>query len=212
MAPWYERVSSRVVSDRSFLRFGGLAGILLAITSWAAVASYYTVAAGGADSVGVQIFQLLYALIAFWSLFGIVAVYWVTRPFGEAWSFFATLVGVGASLGTIASSLYGAAVLRELVARPELRSPVTAPTDPLNVMTYALTGLWFLVANLLLRKAGYPRLLVVLGFVAVADLFIGFFGALSGRSDLVTDAGIVAGAVGGPLYWLWLGVLLRRRA
>ena len=211
MPPWYERVSSGVVSDRSFLRFGGLAGILLAITSWAAVVSYYSVAAGGADAIGVQIFQLLYALIAFWALFGIVTVYWVTRPYGEAWSFFATLVGVGASLGTIASSLYGAAVLRELIARPELRSPVSAPTDPLNVMTYALTGLWFLIANLLLRKAGYPRLLVALGFIAFADLLVGFFGALSGQAKLVTYAGIVAGAVGGPLYWLWLGLLIRRR-
>ncbi|MDQ2951997.1 MAG: hypothetical protein M3R54_07010, partial [Chloroflexota bacterium] len=193
------------MSDRSFLRFGGLAGILLALTSWAAVASYYSVAARGADAIGVQVFQLLYALVAFWSLFGIVAVYWVTRPFGEAWSFFATLVGIGAALCTITSSLYGAAVLRELIVRSELRSPVTAPTDPLNVMSYALTGLWFLIANLLLRKAGYPRLLVALGFVAVADLLVGFFGALSGQASLVTYAGIVAGAVGGPLYWIWLG-------
>ena len=29
------------MSDRSFLRFGGLAGVLLAITSWAAVVAYY---------------------------------------------------------------------------------------------------------------------------------------------------------------------------
>ncbi len=200
------------MSDRSFVRFGGLAGILLALTSWAAVVSYYSVAAGGADAIGVQVFQLLYALVAFWSLFGIVAVYWVTRPFGEAWSFFATLVGIGAALSTITSSLYGAAMVRELIVRPELRSPVTAPTDPLNVMTYALTDLWFLIANLLLRRAGYPRLLVMLGFVAVADLLVGFFGALSGQTNLVTYAGIVAGAVGGPLYWLWLGILIRRRA
>lgn len=200
------------MSDRSFVRFGGLAGILLALTSWAAVVSYYSVAAGGADAIGVQVFQLLYALVAFWSLFGIVAVYWLTRPFGEAWSFFATLVGIGAALSTMTSSLYGAAVVRELIVRPELRPPVTAPTDPLNVMTYALTGLWFLIANLLLRRAGYPRPLVMLGFVAVADLLVGFFGALSGQTKLVTYAGIIAGSVGGPLYWLWLGILIRRRA
>lgn len=200
------------MNDRSFVRFGGLAGILLAITSWAAVAAYYTLAKGGQDVVGLQVFQLLYALIAFWALFGIVAVHWVVRQQGEAWSFFATLVGVGASLGTIASSLYGAAVIREVVVHPELRTPLATPTDPLNVMTFALTGLWFLIANLLLWRARFPRLLVLLGFVAVADLFAGFVAALSGRSDLVTDAGVIAGAVGGPLYWLWLGVRLRRSA
>ena len=153
---------------------------------------------------------MLYGLIAFWALFGIVAVYWVVRSHGEAWSFFATLVGVGASLGTITSSFYGAAVIREVAVRPTLMTPTAAPTDPLSVMTFALTGLWFLIAHLLLWKAAYPRLLVALGFVAVADLFVGFFAALSGNAAMLTYAGIIAGAVGGPLYWLWLGVLLRR--
>ncbi len=199
------------MSDRSFVRFGGLAGILLALTSWSAVAAYYTVAKSGQDAIGLQVFQLLYGLIAFWALLGIVAVYWVIRQYGEAWSFFATLVGVGASLGTITSSLYGAAVIREVITRPNLQTPAATATDPLNVMTFALTGLWFLIANLLLWRARYPRLLVLLGFVAVADLFAGFVGSLAGDTSLVTYAGIVAGAVGGPLYWLWLGILLRRR-
>ena len=212
MARWYGRVSSAVVSDRSFVRFGGLAGILLAITSWAAVVSYYTVAKAGADAIGLQVFQLLYGLIAFWALFGIVAVYWVVRSQGEAWSFFATLVGVGASLGTITSSFYGAAVIREVAAKPDLVTPTASPGDPLSVMTFALTGLWFLIANLLLLKAAYPRPLVFLGFVAVADLFVGFFAALSGNAAVLTYAGIIAGAVGGPPYWLWLGILLRRRS
>ncbi len=199
------------MSDRSFVRFGGLAGVLLAITSWAAVAAYYFIARGGEDIVGLQVFQLLYALIAFWALFGIVAVYWVVRQYGEAWSLFATLVGVGASLATITSQLYGVALIRELITRPDLAAPNVTSSDPLNVMSFALTGLWFLIANLLLSRAGYPRLLVILGFVAVADLVVGFVAALSGDARLVNYAGIVAGAVGGPLYWLWLGILLRRR-
>ncbi len=192
------------------MRFGGLAGILLAITSWAAVISYYTVAKAGADAIGLQVFQLLYGLIAFWALLGIVAVYWVVRAYGEAWSFFATLVGFGASLGTITSSFYHAAVIREVAAKPALVTPTASPADPLSVMTFALTGLWFLIANVLLWKSAYPRLLVFLGFVAVADLFVGFFAALSGNAAVLTYAGIIAGAVGGPLYWLWLGILLRR--
>jgi len=69
-----------------------------------------------------------------------------------------------------------------------------------------------LVANILLFRAGFPRLLIALGFVAVADLFVGFIASLGEQAQLATYAGIIAGAVGGPLYWLWLGVLLRRRA
>ncbi len=203
------------MSDRSFVRFGGLAGILLAITSWAAVAAYYTVAKGGQDVVGVQVFQFLYALIAFWALFGIVAVYWIIRTQGEAWAFFATLVGVVASVGTMTASLYQIALTRAIIGLPvdfAAHLPSVSGTDPLNISTFGLTGLWFLIANILLWRAAMPRLLVLLGFVAVADLIAGFFGALSGLDGLVTLAGVVAGGVGGPLYWLWLGIHIRRMA
>ena len=198
------------------MRFGGLAGILLAITSWSAVVAYYTVAKAGQDVVGLQVFQFLYALIALWALFGIVAVYWVIRAQGEAWSLFATLVGLLGAFGTMAAALYQIALIRAFLAQPV--TPTAAPplavaaTDPLNLATFALTGLWFLIANVLLWRAGFPRLLVALGFVAVADLFAGFFGSLSGLDGLVTLAGQVAGGLGGPLYWLWLGLRLRRMA
>jgi len=201
------------VGDRSFVRFGGLAGILLAITSWAAVIEYFTVAQQGQDLVGLETFRLLYALIALWALFGIVAVHWTVRAQGEAWSFFGTLVGMIASAGTISSSLYSVAATRSALLANATSVNVTSPTDPLNVMTFALTGLWFLVANLLLwRTPRIPRLLVLLGFVAVADLFAGFLGSLAANDFITTYAAIIAGAVGGPLYWLWLGLNLRRIA
>jgi hypothetical protein len=199
------------VSDRSFVRFGGLAGILIALTSWLAVVTYYTTANGGTDVVGVQIFHFLYALTAFWALFGIVAVYWVTRPEGEAWAFFAVVVGLIASADTINASLYQLAGVRAAVLDPSI-AVFASPTNPLSVMTFGLTGLWFLIANLLLWRMRVPRLLVLLGFVAVGDLFAGFLGALSAQDSLVTLAAVVAGAVGGPLYWLWLGITLRRMA
>src|SRR5258707_6554239 len=95
-AEWYERRHRivLVVDDRSFVRFGGLAAILLALTSWAAVLTYATLAQPGPDAqlteltnlfLGRQIFQFLYALVAFWALFAIVAVYYRVRSVGEAW-------------------------------------------------------------------------------------------------------------------------------
>src|SRR6266511_3064759 len=97
-AEWYERRHRivLVVDDRSFVRFGGLAAILLALTSWAAVLAFATLVQPGDSAVGLQIFQFLYALVAFWALFAIVAVYYRVRPVGEAWAFFATLIGVAA--------------------------------------------------------------------------------------------------------------------
>jgi len=217
-AEWYERRHRivLVVDDRSFVRFGGLAAVLLALTSWAAVLTYATLAQPAADAqlnelttlfLGRQIFQFLYALIAFWALFAIVAVYYRMRAVGEAWAFFATLIGVAASVATMVAAMYELANLR---LNPPLAG--VSPANPLGVMSFGLTGLWFLIANLQLWRTATPRVLVLLGFVAAVDLFAGFVGGLSGNGGLVYLASVIAGAIGGPIYWLWLGRLLRRDA
>lgn len=194
-----------LVDDRSFVRFGGLAAILLALTSWADVLEYAAFVQPGATVLGLQLFQFLYAVIAFWALFAIVAVYYRMRSMGEAWAFFATLIGVAASVGTMAAAMYEVANLRQ--AAPLVGA---SPTNPLGVMSFGLTGLWFLIANLLLWRTTAPRALVLLGFVAAADLFAGFVAGLSGNGGGVYLTSLIAGAVGGPIYWLWLGRRLRR--
>jgi hypothetical protein len=189
------------MSDRSFIRAGGFAGVLLALTSWAAVAAFYA-------NLGAETFQLLYALIAFWALIGIAAVREVLRPAGQAWSRYATLVGSISAVGTIAGALYEVARIR---AGMDLTVP--NPANPLGVMTFGLTAVWFVVAaTLLLRTRGIPQLLALLGYVAFADLTVGFLATLLGATQIATYAAIVAGAVGGPIFWLWLGVVLLRSA
>jgi hypothetical protein len=200
------------MSDRSFVRAGGYAGILLAVTSWAAVVAFVA-------GLGAEAFQLLYALIAFWALIGIAAVREVIRPAGQAWSRYATLVGSIGAVGTIAGALYD-------VARIRTGMDVTTPNpvNPLGLMTFALTGVWFVVAaTLLWRTRGIPRLLALLGYIAFADLALGFIGSLLAATvpialfgvsptPIATLAALVAGAVGGPIFWLWLGIVLLRSA
>ncbi|HEY3126126.1 MAG TPA: hypothetical protein VGK07_03620 [Candidatus Limnocylindria bacterium] len=195
------------MDDRSFARFGGLAAILLALTSWAAVLAYAALVQPGDSAVGLQIFQFLYALTAFWAVFAIVAVYYRMRSVGEAWAFFATIVGVTASVSTMVAAMYQVANLRQ---NPPLAG--VSPTNPLGIMSFGLTGLWFLVANLLLWRTKTPRVLVALGFVAAADLLAGFVAGLSENGGVVFFSSLIAGAIGGPIYWLWLGRLLRRDA
>lgn len=192
------------MSDRSFVRAGGYAGILLAISAWLAVVVYYTV---GPSSGGLALFEGLYALIAFWSLVGVAAAYYRTRDSGQAWAAFGTLVGVIAAIGSIVASVYEVA---RLLGGEKALSTIN-PANPLGIMTFGLTGIWFAVtAALMLRMAWVPRLLAVLGFVAFADLEVGFIASVAGIASLSTLAALIAGAVGGPIFWLWLGVLLLR--
>jgi hypothetical protein len=80
----------------------------------------------------------------------------------------------------------------------------------LGVLNFGLTPIWFLVTALLMLPTDLPRLLGYLGLVACADLMFGFVTSVAGIPALSTVAALIAGAVGGPIFWLWLGVLLRR--
>ncbi|HKY50783.1 MAG TPA: hypothetical protein VJP45_05955 [Candidatus Limnocylindria bacterium] len=202
------------MDDRSFIRFGGLAAVLLALTSWGAVLAYATLGQSDPDPqltelgrlrLGMQVFQFLYGLAAFWALFAIVAVYYRAREVGEAWAFFATLIGVAAAVGTMAAAVYEVANLR---ATPAGVSPSAA--NPLGLMSFGLTGLWFLIANLLLWRSKMPRVMALLGLVTAVALLWGFVAALSLNGGVVYLVTVFAGAIGGPIYWLWLGRQLRR--
>jgi hypothetical protein len=193
------------MDDRSFIRFGGLAAILLALTSWAAVLAFAALVQPGDSGLGLQIFQFLFALVAFWALVAIVAVYYRVRVVGEAWAFFAMLVGVAASVGTMVAAMYVVASLRQ-----NFSAAGVSPTNPLSVMSFGLSGVWFLIANRLLWRTTTPRILVLLGFVTAGDLLLGFVAALSENGGLVYLTSLFAGAIGGPIYWLWLGRQLRR--
>jgi hypothetical protein len=223
------------LSERSFIRLGGLAGILLAFGSLTAVAIYYTLvpaaqhmpitdangylASLAQDPTGTLLFQGGYAFIAFCALVGIIATYFRVRQLGEAWALFATLIGAIAAAATVLSSVYQFANLQYLAAHPALGQQAAAtfdapsPVNPLGVMGFALTAIWFLVIGLFfLRGVNQPRLLGVLALVAFADLIVGFVASVVGISSLMLGAALIAGAVGGPLFWLWQGLRLWRAA
>lgn len=219
------------ISNQSFSRMGGLAGILLAFTSWGSILLYFALVPEaqqlpikdfdayllslGFDPRGTLIFDLLYGLLGFWALIGVIASYYRVRAAGEAWAFFATLVGILAAVGTMANGLYQVALLRFL-GTFDAKNPTILvdllqtqpPTNPYGLVTFALTGLWFLVIAIVMLRANLPRLLVVLGWVLAAVFFFGFIATLA--EDKVTPVYVmaIAGGVGGPIFWLWYGILL----
>ena len=223
--------SAPPLTDASFVRFGGLAGILLAVTSLVTVAIYYiavpaaqhlpltdasTVLASLAkQSTGSQFFSGCYALIAFWALIGIVAVYYRVREAGQAWALFATIVGAIAAVGTIGANIYQIAQIKYLVtlyatnkslAIDSFGSP--SPVNPLGLMSFALTAVWFVILATLMLRTNLPRLLAYLGYIAFADLTFGFIVTVAGSVQLAIVAALIAGVVGGPAFWVWFGALL----
>jgi hypothetical protein len=141
------------------------------------------------------------------------------RALGEAWAFFATLVGAIAAVGTVLSSVYQFATLQYPAAHPALGEQAAptfdapSPVNPLGLMGFALTAIWFLVIGLFfLHGANQPRLLGVLAVIAFADLIVGFVASVAGIAPVTLGAALIAGAVGGPIFWLWQGLRLWRDA
>jgi hypothetical protein len=63
--------------------------------------------------------------------------------------------------------------------------------NPLGLMGFGLTAIWFLVIGLFfLRGVNQPRLLGVLALVAFADLAVGFAAALAGNQTIMLGAAL----------------------
>lgn len=220
------------MTNRSFIRFGGVAGILLAATSWLAFIAYWILVPTAQklpvgdvnvylgslaqDPFGTLVYNTLSALIAFWAVIGIIAMYFRLREI-EAWAFFSALIGVVAAIGTLVSSLYLVAQLRYAAALLPFSEELAinaynnaSPINPYGIMTFGLTAVWFLVTALLMLRQEFPRPLAYLGIVSFADLSMGFFASFAVMRDLATYASFFASAVCAPLFWLWLGILLSR--
>jgi hypothetical protein len=220
-------------NNQSFVRFGGLAGILLAITSWTTVAVFYVFVPPAQrppvsdisaflesltqTSGGIQLYNFLYALIAVWAFIGIAAMYYKVREVNPAWAVFATGLGLIASFMTVLNGLQQVAEYRFLATLYSSAKDVAvalygvpAPLNPLNATTMGLTAPWFLIMSILMLRTNLPKLLAYLGFVAFADLVVGFVASILDIQLVTIAAAVIAGAVGGPVFWLWLGVLLRR--
>lgn len=190
--------------------------MFLAVTSWLALGAYHLLARGGRDEVGMEMFDVLSALVAVWSLFAIVAVHWTHRRLGEAWSFFAMLVGLAAAFSTMTAALYPIAFTRAVLARPlDAARPLplsVAATDPLGVMSLGATGLYFLVVGLLLWRCGSPRRLALLALLSATALLLGLFDVLGAQRSTAMAATLLADAVFGPVFWIWMGLRIRRAA
>jgi len=224
------------MNERAFLRLGGIFGILIAVDSLLAVLVYFTMVPAaqrmipfqGADAFlaslaqdrgGFQIYSLLYALIPVLTLLPVTAVYFRLRNVGETWSLFALLIGM---IGGFFWMVFGFQQLEQMrylaalypVNQELARITFSAPMilNPFNGVTGGFISVWFLLTGLMLLKTDANRLLALVAFIAFADLLFGFAAAVAGFSVVANYTAVIAGLIGGPLFWILMGLELRRYA
>jgi hypothetical protein len=84
--------------------------------------------------------------------------------------------------------------------------------NPFNGIAGGFISIWFLLTGLLLMKTDANKLLVIVAFIAFADLLVGFLAPLAGFPEVARYTAGIAGAIGGPAFWILAGLDLLKHA
>ena len=84
-----------------------------------------------------------------------------------------------------------------------------SPTDPRGFATFALAGVWLIVAGrALAARTDLRRLYAQLAITAGIDLVLLFIATVVGSTPLILVFGGLASVVLGPIFWAMTGRLL----
>jgi hypothetical protein len=190
------------MKSASFERFAGLLAILAGISG-------FLYSLGGLLSA---LFLMLGGLLA--SAIA-VALYERLRATDESFALWALALGV---IGAAGSAIHGGYDLANAINVPESNAAALAnlpnQVDPRGLLTFGVAGLGILVASgLIVRSGQFPRNLGLLGYLLgflLVIIYLARLIILDPTNPLVVAAVLPTGFILNPLWYLWLGLTLRR--
>lgn len=224
------------MNDRSFMRAGAWLSFAIAVDALLAVAVYFTMvpaaqrlipfagaeaflASLAQDSTALQLYYFLYALNPVLTLLPVMAVYFRLRHRGEMWALFALFLGM---IGAFLWMLFGFQQLEQFrflsaqyAVNPQaalLQFNAPQLLNPFNGVAGGFISIWFLLTGLMLLRTDANKLVALVAFIAFADLLAGFLAPLAGFPEIARYTAGIAGAVGGPLFWILMGLDLLKHA
>jgi hypothetical protein len=162
---------------------------------------------------------LLYSLcLMIGGLLSVVALVALFERLGEVDAKGAMLGLILGSVAALGSTIHGgydlATVLNPLPALPESVAALPSQIDPRGLLTFGVAGLAVLIAGLLMRShPGFSRGFTALTFMLGVLLLLVYLGrliVLTPSSPLVLLPAALAGFIINPLWYLLLGLSLRR--
>lgn len=198
--------------SRSYERFAGRCALLVAAVGLAYSLTFVIVVADEPKwaQVANAVFLLSGGLLAVAVL---IAVYGRLRDVEPAFALLALVLGLASGLG---SAIHGAEEFALEVRKEGVSETGLSAVDPRGFLTFAVSGLAFLLVGWLVRRGGFfPRRLGDLSLLAGFLLLLVYLGRLiifdpDNAALLVVAA--VTGFVVTPALYAWLGLVLRRAA
>jgi hypothetical protein len=148
-------------------------------------------------------------------LFSTVALLGVYERVKGVESGFALLGLILAVVGCLGATIHGGYDLANALHPPAtVNADLPSQIDPRGLLTFGVTGLglWTL-ARLIAKASGLPRGLGYLGYLAGilgVILYLGRLIVLDASSPLILGPALLAGFVVNPIFYVWVGLTLRR--
>ncbi len=205
------------MKSMSFDRFAGLGAIVAGIGglgySYAFIVMYVL---GQSPALGFELSSFFLLLGGLASTTVILALYnrFLSKdPNVSAFARWAMLLGL---IGTVGAAIHGGHDLAIVLHPPASPLPgdLPSPTDPRGLVTFGLTGISFFVYSwLLAHDEGFPKNLSYLGYLAAVlfiVLYLGRLIILDPTQPVVAGVAILSGFIVTPIWYIWLGIVLRR--
>lgn len=158
------------------------------------------------------LFLLLGGLLA---TFVFTALYSRLRAVNASFALWAFLLAIAGQLGAVMHGGYDLA--NALNPQPLYAQFATLPSavDPRGLLTFGLTSIGLLViARLMGLSRSFPRGLSTLGYllaILLIALYLGRLILLNPANPLLLGTALLSGFLVGPLWYIWLGLLLLRK-
>lgn len=197
--------------DPSFRRFAAGCAFLVGLGGLAYAVAFVAVLRGSGEPAAAAsaTFLLLGGLLATPVL---IAVYLVLRPTSPGMALWALAIGLA---GAIGSSVHGGFDLANVINEPAAEAGgFPSAVDPRGLLTFGFAAVGTAaVAWLILRGERLPRGLGLVAAALAALLLVIYLGrlvVLDPEHPVLLVAALTTGFVANPIWWVWLGVELRR--
>ena len=190
----------------SFERFGGWMGILAGLAGLAYLALFFML-----KNPAALLPALSLLIVGICASATLVAVYDRVRKVDEGFALWGLLLGIGGAAG---AAIHAAFDMANNFNPPKTPFDYASPIDPRGFLTFAVAGLAAIVLSWLIVRGGvFSRALGYFGILSgglLIALYLAYTIILNALNPVVLVLVVLSGLVQ-PIWYLWLGVALRRK-
>ena len=202
------------MNSTAFSKLAGLLAMLAGVAGFLYAVSFIIIARSSPD-LGAELSGLFLLIGGLLSSAALVALYKHLEGTDSAFALWALVLSV---IGALGGAIHGGYDLANGLNPPASNVPnlagLPSQVDPRGLLTFGVAGIGVLVFSWLISNSGtFPKNFGYLGYVLGVLLIVIYLGRLvilDATSAVIVVPALLTGFVINPVWYIWLGVELRR--